>query len=413
MPKAKAKTKSEKTNALIEARKALRKHKEVDFKNRKDPNPTEQFPHVSTGSIIVNHLIGGTIIPSSGLSICPGVPRGRIIEVYGPESSGKTTLALAVAAQAQQAGGVVGFLDFENALHDGYAQALGVDYDNDLIDIWVPFCMEEGFEIINTWVEHNLDAIIIDSVSAMVPRKVLEGEASKDEQIGLRAIKMSQFLGKLVNWLRGKDTSVIFVNQIRSVIKTSKYDTRPDETTSGGNALKFYSTIRLKLQKRAQEVLEIKDSLTGQKKKKPIGTYTKVTCVKNKLDSKQGDTGEIFIRFGKGIDNIRTILDIAIFRKVITKNSSWLSYKEDDKKVGFKVQGKEKVQTLFRENPVVYEAIKSDVLEKISFESNVETEGAVESDEGDIILEEEEQVENVDTEEIVVDEDGEVKEETL
>jgi len=377
-----------KSKALVESRKTLKKMKDINQGNKKVFSPNKQFPHISTGSIMINHLIGGSMVKELGVPVCPGAPRGRLMEVYGPESSGKTTLAISIAAQAQKLGGTAAVLDYENALHDGYAQKLGLLYDDDLLDIWVPETMEEGFRMLEVYIKNNVDIVIVDSVSAMVPQKALEGDIAADEMPGIRARKMSQFLSKMVGFLRHSKTCVIFVNQVRTVIKISKYATGPNEVTSGGNSIKFYSTIRMKLRKVKEEKLKITDPLTGGQKEKPIGVYTKVTCIKNKLDSKQGDSGEIFIRFGKGIDNIRTILDIAIIRKVIKKSGSWFAFDVDDDQLSFKVHGKEKVQVLFHENPNVYDAVKTAVLDKINTESDIDEMGANEIDEGEVIVEE-------------------------
>jgi recombination protein RecA len=404
-------------SALSAARETLKKLKLVDMNDRKVFNPDKQFDHINTGSIIVNSLIGGSKIPGKDLQICPGVPRGRIIEIYGPESSGKTTLGISICVKAQLAGGSVAIIDFENALAEGYAKAQGLNFDDAFLDIWNPPHMESGFEIIKALVESNVDVILIDSVSAMVPQKVMEGEISKDEQMGLRARKLSQFLGALVTLLRNHTTCVIFINQVRTNIKTSKYDHGPDEITSGGNALKFYASVRLKLQAKCKEMIEIVDQLSGEKKKIPIGTYTTVYCIKNKIDSHQGDFGIIFIRFGKGIDNKRTIIDIAMSPsyKIVAQNGAWISYTPKDKKLHLKIQGKEKFQTALEENPKVYESLRDEVIDKYSKMTFMTSAENIEYSDKDVIVknvengdfDSEDDAYDDDVKEIILNADGE------
>jgi protein RecA len=377
--------------ALSRARDVLRKMSSVDIQNRKIFKVLSQFPHISSGSMIINHLIGGSRVEGSNDFVCPGFPRGRITEVYGGESSGKTTLGISASVQTQLCGGVVGYLDFENAFSDGYAAAQGLSFDEDKLDLWVPTNMEEGFEIMGAWVDAGVDLIVVDSIHAMVPAATQEKGISADTTMGLRARKISDFLSKLTTRMRGSKTAIILINQMRSRIKTSMYDQGPDEDTTGGRALKFYASIRLKLERKKQEFIEIKDTLTNIKQKKPYGTYTKVTCVKNKLDSHQNDSGEIFIRYGKGIDNVRTVIDIAENRDIIFKEGAYYSYENaEDPTLNFRVQGKEKAHLLLQENKKTFQAVWDDLVKKLNFQGDVAHRGASSEEiaEGKLLVEE-------------------------
>jgi recombination protein RecA len=248
--------------------------------------------------------------------------------------------------------------------------------------------MESGLDLMEVWIQYNVDVIIVDSVPAMVPRSSLEGSISADEQIGVRARKLSQTISKMVGQLKNSKSAVIFLNQERAAIKKSKYDQGPDVITSGGKALKYYSSLRLKMEPKKVEWKAITDPITGRKDaKKTIGIYTKVTAIKNKLDSHQGDSGEVFIRYGKGIDNVRTILDIAVERRVISKGGAWFQYDCDqDEKLSFKVQGKEGIQAAFKSNPLVFDAVKNDVLKLIHSkqETDMDEMGEIEELDGSV-----------------------------
>lgn len=334
---------------LAKARSALKKNKTVDFKNRVelDPNNTEAVPALSTGSLVVNFLIGGNKLPN-GQAQCPGIPRGRITEIYGPEGSGKTTLALETAVQTQQAGGSVCFLDYENAIAPAYAQALGVDFSEDKWDLYSPHTWEEGAEIIKIMVNAGVDLIIVDSVSAMVPQATFEKDASEMGQIGLLARLQSGFLPNLVHDLRKSGTSLIYLNQMRSRIKTSRYDTGPDEDTSGGRALKYYCSLRLKLKRVKTEYNTIENDLTGDSEKQPVCNIVRAQCVKNKVSMHQGHSTDFVLRYGEGIDNVRSIMDIAENRKIIKRAGAWYKF-VDNRGEEQSLQGKENLRDYFLE----------------------------------------------------------------
>ena len=283
---------------------------------------------ISTGALSLDAALG-----------VGGVPKGRIIEVYGPEASGKTTLALHIVANAQKNGGYAAFVDAEHALDPKYAGQLGVDIKNLLIS--QPDSGEQALEITETLVRSNaLDVIVVDSVAALVPRSELEGEMG-DSHVGLHARLMSQALRKLTGSVSKSKTAVIFINQIREKIGVMFGN---PETTTGGRALKFYSSVRLDIHR----IGALKD---GQDN---IGNRVRVKIVKNKMAPPFRET-ELDIMFGTGFSFEGDILDLGLKANLVQKSGSWFSYGED--RLG---QGKENVKVFFSENP--------DILEKLVLE---------------------------------------------
>ena len=283
---------------------------------QRDVVQTEVF---STGSINLDIALG-----------IGGLPRGRVVEVYGPESSGKTTLALHGVAEAQKAGGTCAFIDAEHALDPVYAKKLGVDIENLLIS--QPDCGEQALEIADTLVRSGaIDVLVIDSVAALVPKAELEGEMG-DHHVGLQARLMSQALRKLTGSVAKSNTTIIFINQIR--IKIGVMFGNP-ETTTGGNALKFYSSVRLEIRR----IGAIKD------RDEVIGNQTRVKVVKNKL-APPFKMVEFDIIYGEGISKLGEILDLGVTGGIVEKSGSWFSYNSE--RIG---QGRENAKTYLRDNP--------------------------------------------------------------
>ncbi|NQV29957.1 MAG: recombinase RecA [Candidatus Marinimicrobia bacterium] len=284
---------------------------------------------ISTGALSLDAALG-----------VGGIPRGRIIEVFGPESSGKTTLALHVVANAQKSGGYAAFIDAEHALDPKYAGQLGVDVKNLLIS--QPDSGEQALEITETLVRSNaLDVIVIDSVAALVPRAELEGEMG-DSHMGLHARLMSQALRKLTGSVSKSNTSVIFINQIREKIGVMFGS---PETTTGGRALKFYASVRLDIRR----IGALKD---GQDN---IGNRVRVKVVKNKMAPPFRET-ELDIMFGTGFSFEGDILDLGLKANLVQKSGSWFSYGED--RLG---QGKENVKIFFQDNPDLLKKLVAEV----------------------------------------------------
>ena len=278
---------------------------------------------------------------SLGLDIALGIgglPKGRVVEVYGPESSGKTTLTLHVIAEAQKVGGTCAFIDAEHALDPGYAKKLGVNIDELLIS--QPDTGEQALEIADTLVKsEGIDLLVIDSVAALVPRAELEGEMG-DSLPGLQARLMSQALRKLTSSISKTNTMVVFINQLR--MKIGVMFGSP-ETTTGGNALKFYSSVRLDI--RRIGAIKDKDNI--------IGNQTRVKVVKNKMAPPFKQV-EFDIMYGEGISKIGEIIDLGVQADIIDKSGAWYSYK--DEKIG---QGRENTKHFLKDNPTLLEEIET------------------------------------------------------
>ena len=282
-------------------------------------------------------------IPTGSLSLdlalgIGGLPKGRIIEVYGPESSGKTTLALHVVAEAQKRGGEVAFIDAEHALDPTYARALGVDIDNMLIS--QPDTGEQGLEICEALVRSGaLDVIVVDSVAALTPRAEIEGEMG-DSHVGLLARLMSQALRKLAGSIAKTHCVVIFINQLREKVGVMYGN---PEVTTGGRALKFYSSVRLDVRRGEQ----LKNGPTV------IGNRTKIKVVKNKV-APPFRTAEFDLLYGEGISREGTILDMAVERDIIHKSGAWFSYK--DERIA---QGRENTRQYLKDHPEMREEVEN------------------------------------------------------
>ena len=295
---------------------------------------------------------------SLGLDIALGIgglPRGRVIEIYGPESSGKTTLALHVIAEAQKLGGTCAFIDAEHALDPGYARKLGINLDELLIS--QPDTGEQALEITDTLVRSGaIDVLVVDSVAALVPRAELEGEMG-DVHVGLQARLMSQALRKLTSSIARSQCMVIFINQIR--IKIGVMFGNP-ETTSGGNALKFYASVRLDIRRIGQ--IKDRDSV--------VGNHTRVKVVKNKV-APPFKVVEFDIMYGEGISKTGELLDHGVNVGIIEKSGSWFSH--DSQRIG---QGRENAKRFLREHPDMADAIERSIREKAGLLADVMLDGA-------------------------------------
>jgi len=288
---------------------------------------------ISTGSISLDNALG-----------VGGVPRGRIIEIYGPEASGKTSLTLHVIAEAQKAGGVAAFIDAEHALDPKYANALGVDLDNLLLS--QPDTGEQTLEIAEVLIRSGaVDVIVVDSVAALVPKAELDGDMG-DSHMGLQARLMSQAMRKLAGVINKSKTCLIFINQIR--MKIGVMFGNP-ETTTGGNALKFYSSVRMDIRR----IAAIKDG------DKVIGNRTRVKIVKNKVVPPFRDC-EFDIRYGMGISKTSDLLDQAVLQDIVSKSGTWFSYNET--RIG---QGRENSRKFLDEHPEMYAEIDRKLREKL------------------------------------------------
>ena len=297
-------------------------------------------PHEEIGAISTNCL---SLDAAIGVG---GFPRGRIVEVYGPESSGKTTLALQVVASAQRSGGVAAYIDAEHAMDPEYAQKLGVNVDDMLIS--QPDSGEQALEIAETLVRSNsVDVIVIDSVAALVPRAELDGEMG-DSLPGLQARLMSQALRKITAIVASSNTCFVFINQLRE--KIGVFFGSP-ETTTGGKALKFYASVRLDIRR----IGAIKEG------DKVVGNRTRVKVVKNKVAPPFREA-EFDIMYGEGISREGDLLDLAVNHNVVEKSGAWFSYSGE--RLG---QGRENVKNLLKEDPALLARIEQDVKIKLGF----------------------------------------------
>jgi len=288
-----------------------------------------QIPAISTGAVSLDFALG-----------IGGVPRGRVIEVFGPESSGKTTLALQVIAQAQKTGGMAAFVDAEHALDAQYAKKLGVDLENLLVS--QPDNGEQALEIVEVLVRSGgVDVVVVDSVAALVPRAEIEGEMG-EAQMGLQARLMSQALRKLTGIVSKSKTCLIFINQLREKIGVMFGN---PETTTGGRALKFYASVRIDIRR----IGAIKDGDVV------VGGRTRVKIVKNKVAPPFREA-EFDVMYGEGISKEGDLLDLAVDRKIVDKSGTWFAF--NGERLG---QGRENVKQFLKDNPAIFKSLEEKV----------------------------------------------------
>ena len=325
---------AEKLKALRAATEKIEKNFGKGSIMKMGDNAIEEIAVIPTGSVGLNAALG-----------VGGYPRGRVIEIYGPESSGKTTLAIHAIAEAQKAGGIAAFIDAEHAFDRFYAEKLGVDIEN----LWIsqPDSGEQALEITEQLIRSSaIDIIVIDSVAALTPKAELEGEMG-DSKMGLQARLMSQALRKLTAAINKTNTTCIFINQLRDKIGVMFGN---PETTTGGNALKFYASVRLDIRKSSP----IKD---GEEVK---GNQTKVKVIKNKV-APPFRKAEFDIMFGEGISKTGELVDLGADMEIIKKSGSWYSY--NDTKLG---QGREAAKDCLRDNPELAEEIEAKIMDALA-----------------------------------------------
>lgn len=313
---------------------------------------SQEVEAIPTGSIGLDRALG-----------IGGVPKGRIIEIYGPESSGKTTISLQIAAEAQKNGGQIAMIDAEHALDPTYARALGIDTDNLIVS--QPDNGEMALEIAEALLKSGaIDVLIIDSVAALVPRAEIDGEMG-DSHVGLQARLMSKAMRKLVGIIKKFNSTVIFINQLREKVGVQFGN---PETTTGGRALKFYASVRLDV--RRIDSIKVKDEV--------VGNRTRVKVMKNKV-APPFKQAEFDIMYGQGIDRVGEIIDIGVEEGIIEKSGSWFSYGEE--RLG---QGRENAKTYLKENLELLEKVEKDLYEKMGI---IKSEDKILAEKEDMFLE--------------------------
>lgn len=365
----------------------------------------KSFDVINTGSIILNKVIG-----------CGGIPKGRISEFFGPASSGKTTLATSVAIQAQKMGGTVLYLDFENAFDPTYAKNIGLDLDPNKFALYQPSYFEKAAGLIDRclakyklvkktgekklipenerglWIGKGIgigvpSLIIIDSVAAMMPRKEYEGDFDSTTEIGLLPRLLSRYLRKLVNELKDSSTALILINQERTNIKMGPFAAAgPDYETTGGKAVKFYASLRMRLQLYKKEKAKVINPATGREEELPIQNVVRAVSIKNKVGTPYR-SGEFVIRYGEGVDNLRSVLDIAISTGVISKGGAWFTYESlSSPENNFKLQGIEKIRDhILKNNPKLVIELQDRIEEHLIKDAKIRTASEFEEEGGDEI----------------------------
>jgi len=348
-----------------------------------------KWPALSTGSVVLDKVIG-----------IGGVPRGKIVEIFGDESAGKTTVGISLCVQAQKCVGKkeeyptesdkgkkitltsVGsalYIDYEHAFHPGYARDIGLDLSKERFALYQPDYLEKGAAIIQHFLNEGekagrriVDVIVVDSISAMIPKTEFEGNLEDSKRIGLQAALLSQFLAKSSKQFSKQGITFVAINQQKPAVILDPYaggidtDAKRGYRTSGGRALKFYAIVRIRLRATKKEKAAIKNELTGKEDIVPISTCIKAETVKNKIWY-PFRSGEFVIRFGEGIDNVRSVIDLAVVNRVINKNGSWFEYTSSvSKEHNFRVQGNEKLRKHVLETKGLIFEIQDQMISKSS-----------------------------------------------
>lgn len=369
-----------KSRVLADARAAATKVLKSDqFRVILDPDQMrESLPHIPTGSMVIDYLIGGE--PNRhGVPPCPGLPRGKITQLWGLESSGKTTLALTAAASVARQGGTVLYLDWEQEIVPDYAAALGVPiHDPDQFELVQPETLEDGIKLIKAYALAGVDLIVIDSVGAGVPATVAERkleEAGEQTRLGLAAQKWGEFLPELKGIINRHHNAVLGISQVRSKIATGPGARNgPQTEPQGGFAWRFYSALRIELRRAEQEKSKAVNQLTHRSEDRVYGAITWATIKKCKLSKSQGRQERFFIRWGEGIDDIRSLIEIALGHDVLRKSGAWIQWGEQ------KWQGTEAIRKALKADPEMLGRLMGAVRPHLSSQTTDETDDSEELD---------------------------------
>lgn len=325
-----------------------------------DKSLSESLPHISSGSDVVDYIIGGE--PNQfGVAPCPGFPRGRVSQVWGHESAGKTTLCLEACAKVCAEGGTALYIDWENDIVPDYAMALGVPITSpDKFELLQPESLEDGIKYAMAFAAAGVDLIVFDSVGAAIPRRLSERDAldvAEQGKVGELQSIWSQELPNLKKVIARTGTAVIGISQIRATMARMGKQSKPQ----GGNAWKFYSSVRLELRRTKNETAKEHNILTHKTDERVVGGIIKVTAIKCKMSRSQGRSEDFYLRWGEGIDNVRSIMEIAISHGIIKKGGSWLTW-ENCPSGALKVQGSEKFRTHLLQNDEDYMSLRNVVM---------------------------------------------------
>jgi recombination protein RecA len=335
-----------------------------------DNSLKESLPHIPSGSDVVDFIIGGE--PNSfGVAPCPGFPRGRVAQIWGHESAGKTTLCLEAVAAVCKAGGTAVYIDWENDIVPDYAAALGVPItDPKRFELLQPETLEDGIKYAMAYAAAGVDLIVFDSVGSAVPRRLADRDAldvAEQGKIAELQSVWSQELPNLKNVIAKSGTAVIGISQVRATMNSMGAQTKPQ----GGNAWKFFSSVRLELRRMQNEKSKEHNVLNHKSEERVVGGIIKVTAIKNKLSKSQGREEIFYIRWGEGVDNVRTMIEIASAHGIVKKSGSWLTW-EDCPSGPVKVLGTEKFRAHFVEHTSDYEALRARVLPLLGAGKSVE-----------------------------------------
>ena len=336
--------------------------KKSDWEANLDPKTLrESQPHLPTGSMIIDYLIGGK--PNKyGVPPCPGLPKGRILNLYGHEGSGKTTIALTAAATTCANGGVVGYIDWEHEIVPDYAASLGVPIDDpNRFMLCQPDTLDDGIAILWTMASAGVDLIVLDSVGAGVPKAYFEkavGETADQGRLGANAAAWSAFLPKLKAQITKTNSTVIGISQIRDAVNVMGYGDK--FTVQGGRAWKFYSALRMKLQRVKTEKATDYSAISNKTEERVTGAIIKAKLDKCKVSPQQGNEELFYIRWGEGIDDLRSIIEIGVAHRIINKSGSWIGWTQPNGEE-LRLQGMEKFRKALSENKQLQSALEKQV----------------------------------------------------
>jgi len=340
----------------------------------------QSTPHIPTGSIIADYAIGGKV-NKYGIAPCPGIPRGRITQLYGQNSAGKTTLALTIAASVCAAGGTVAYLDWEHEVEPRYASTLGVPInDESRFLLMQPNTLEEGMKAMAVYISEGVDLIVLDSVGAGKPEVQVNREVSEigdQTRVGLVAQKWSEYLPTVKGMISKSGTTILAISQLRKTI--SAMTGGPDSAPQGGEAWKFYTSVRMSLRVMQKEKARQFDALTGKLEDKVVGTIVVLKLDKCKVSDSVNNEFKFYLKSGYGIDNTRSVLDLAIAYKIVNKSGAWLQW-GNSPKGEIKTQGTDAMLRTLNEDPKLLAALFSQVTPKLMQTPSAPTEAVEEDD---------------------------------